>query len=174
MAGEVAFTPTVEDYQEACRAHFMDAVRRPRFRWRWAIILVVFFIIGSGLGALLGPVDQAWIMGLAYLVLGIILIPIMLGVTLLLLPRKAARLFRQNRLQALEHRFTWNNEGAAYQTDKAYTRIEWGDYHRTCEGRRTFLLFVNDQLYQFVPKRVLTAAQIEEFRALLVIGTARD
>jgi hypothetical protein len=96
------------------------------------------------------------------------------GLGFLLLPRRARKLFRQQRTLHHEMSFSWSDGGSEWRRGSSVTDTPWADYHRWMETPETFLLYVNDILFHFVPKRALDSVQADDLRATLAAqGPAR-
>jgi len=72
---------------------------------------------------------------------------------------------RRTILRPQEWRLT--DERVQIQTPVGSTEIHWEAYVKYRETRELFLLYLQRNLAQFIPKRVLTAQQIEEVRSLI-------
>lgn len=173
MPGETSFRPDVDDYIGAARVWYMHALQARRFAVRASIMLALVTVGGA-----LIVWDEPDLMYRALFVLGMTggfigLITILMLISYALLPRRATRLFHQQRILARDFAFRWNDVDTVSSSTSGTSTIPWGDYHDWAEGRATFLFFFNDQLYQFVPKRVLTPEQLIDLRTSAQAGIVR-
>ncbi len=159
MAGEVTYQPTKTDYVAAHRDWFTRLIRsRARSTLASAALsaaatlAVLRFLAGDrlpvvllvfGAGLLVGPAVLFFWWGLIYA----------------LLPRRAGRLFDQHRSLRKEVSYGWSDEGLSYRGANGSGRIAWEDLHRWAAGRYSFLFYLNDNLFHFVPRRVLSDAE---------------
>jgi len=164
MTGSVTFTPTETDYVGAMRANFVLAMRRRRTLRVIAITLLVFAAIGAGVGLIDG--SPAWYAagGLVY---GAILFALIYLTSYLLLPRRAARLFRQQRSIHQSFEYRWSDACLEWSSAQGTGRFLWSDLHGWRETRAVTLIYMNDTLFQFLPQRALGADGAADLRATL-------
>lgn len=91
---------------------------------------------------------------------------VVLAITYLLIPRRAGRLFRQQRTLAHDFTLAWDSTGLHQAWDGGTNHTPWQDYHDWFEDARIIAFGLNEQLYHFAPKRALTAAQADGLRTL--------
>ena len=84
---------------------------------------------------------------------------------LVITPFTARRTFRLQR--NLHDRFgvTWDAAGMSTETPRGRSTMAWGDYVRWRENGSVVLLYHSDNLFQFLPKRVLDVVQVDDMRA---------
>lgn len=170
MSGEVGFAPEERDYIDAARANFSVAIRRPRFLRGWAIFTLIAALFGLGLGWVLGLSNDSWSMAAGYGALAFVLLPLLSGISLLLLPRRVRRLFQQQHRLNRHNVFTWNDREVSLRSDIGAQTLDWNGYYAWSENTAMFLFYLNEQLYQFLPKRVLTDDQITDLRRCIQAG----
>ena len=168
MTGSVTFTPSEADYVDAIRANFLCAMRRRRTLRPIVIIALVFAAIGAGLG-LIDRSSPAWtavyaLGGLAY---GAVLFALIYLTSYLLLPRRAGRLFRQQRSIQQSFEYRWSDAGLEWSSVQGNGRFPWNDLHGWRETKPTILIYMNDTLFQFLPQRVFTPEAADDLRATL-------
>lgn len=101
------------------------------------------------------------------MVLGfLLLMTALMGLSYLLQPFSARRLFRQQRTLDREFIVSWDDAGVSYVTDSANSHTPWHEYYGWYDGADVLLLMLNDRLFQFLPHRVLTAEQLMDLRTL--------
>lgn len=166
MMVEVAFTPTPEDYIAVQRTMFARQMRSRRVMIRMAllvvaaIVVVVIVVVPAGMDAALGAAAG----GLGG---GLIGIALLAAITWWLLPRRSRRLFAQQRTLHHEHRTTFDAEGMRQVSERADVRIPWSDFPYWHLGRDVMLLYSNDYLAYFVPRRAFAGDQLEAAIALI-------
>ena len=85
----------------------------------------------------------------------------------MVVPFHAKRHFRQAAALRDEIAVTWDDEGVSLSGAHGNSRLAWGEFHRWAENDRLVLLFQSQMLYNIVPKRVLTAEQVDDLRSKL-------
>lgn len=169
MAGEVTFTPSETDYVAALALNFRHQVRSRALLRPMAIVigvavlvLIVVAIVVDG-----DPLGTAAV-ALGGVAGGIGAVLIVIAINRLLLPRTARRLFRQQKSLHREHVFVWDDVGTQWRSSVGDVRLGWGDYHRWIDGKDTILLFLNDQLFHFLPARVFDPVRFANLRATII------
>jgi hypothetical protein len=82
-------------------------------------------------------------------------------------PRSVRRaLARDKHLQG-EMIVSWGAEAIQIQTEYGQTRWPWGDFARWQESKGGLLLWQGSQVYNYLPKRVLSDDQLADLRAHL-------
>ncbi len=105
------------------------------------LVCVVTFFASAGIGTLTG-----WL------------------VMMLLLPFKSRRTFRMQRSLHGDIEIGWNTEGLKASTGMGQSIMKWTDYVRWRENAAVILLYHSDNLFQFIPKRVLSPQQDTSLR----------
>lgn len=168
MAGSVIFTPEAEDQVAVARGSFLRSLRRRRFHVR----LLVAFLFAAGVGVATEWVAGEPVAGLYVLpMIGVMAIwlPTILGVIYLLIPRRARRLFRQQKSMAGEAVFSWTGIGIDLQVRHGTSSLRWNDYHEWWQSKDVVAFGLNERLFHYVAKRTLTADQLAD-----LLATARD
>ncbi|QEN84769.1 YcxB family protein [Labrys sp. KNU-23] len=77
--------------------------------------------------------------------------------------------------KTLQHEMTvsWSEEGFRSTAQQGDWNIPWGDYLKWAEDREVFLLYQGPRLFNMLPKRVLTTAQINDFSQLVAANIKR-
>lgn len=168
MAGEISFSATAADFVTASRANYFRQLLSPRFLGRLILILIIALLLMTGLFRLMG---EGWrdslVDGFYSALIAVAGIFLFIGLTFLLLPRRVRRLFRQSKSQHGEVRVQWSDNGCIWHRAGGAQSYAWNDYHRWFFGRGCYLFHLNDQLYQFVPRHLLTATQDTDLRETL-------
>ncbi|SEJ05515.1 YcxB-like protein [Sphingobium sp. AP50] len=168
MAEQISFEPTAADFVTAARANYLRQLRSRRFFIRLVIAYAMAFLTMAALLFFLGEaMGDALAQGLYMGAIALSGVLLFLGLTLILLPRRVARLFRQSRSQQVEMLVRWSDEACFWQSANGQQRNEWSSYHRWSAASGCYLLYLNDKLYQFVPRRSLTVDQDRDLRDTL-------
>jgi hypothetical protein len=157
---EVSYTIVWEDVLAANRLRLRPTRRR---RLVWAAVA----LIGVGEIALGLSDPNGWNVPLIGLGLFSCLAYAMWWLLLdrWLLPRLSRRYYRQAAVLHEPIIVTWSAEGLATRSPMVTTSLPWAAYIGRSEDEATLLFFQTDMLYQFIPKRVLDAGQLQRLRA---------
>lgn len=169
MPGKIDFVPGEADYVSAMRANYRGQLASAKAWLRMLLpLLIGTALLIAALAAFGGQPELALVSGLVGLAAGGTLLILRLGICYLLIGRSARKLFGQQSslhgTQALEWddaRLLWR--GPDFAMDKP-----WGNFHRWHETGAEFLLYANDQMLQFIPRRSLDDAQAADLRKTLV------
>jgi hypothetical protein len=169
MPGKIKFQPNEADYVSASRANCRCQLRAFAV-WRRLLILAasVGALVAIVIWVLSGDVVEALVTGAFGAACGFLAAPVGIGINYLLLPRRAGRLFHQQRPLHGEQMLTWDETRLDWQGPGFTMDTRWGDYYRWHESRSEFLLFLNEQMPQFIPCRALDPDQVADLRATLV------
>ena len=167
MTGSVTFTPSETDYVGAIRANFVFAMRRRRTLRPIAITALVFAAIGAGVGLTDG--SPAWVAVYAFagLLYGAVLFGLIYLTSYLLLPRRAGRLFRQQRSIQQSFEYRWSDAGLEWSSAQGAGRFPWSDLHGWRETKPAMLIYMNDTLFQFLPRHAFTHEAADDLRATM-------
>ena len=166
MAGEVTYQPTEADYVAAHRDWFLRVIGSRRGLSTIASAAGGAAVTIAVIGLLAGDPLPAILIGIgAGLFLGPVAILLCWGLAYLRLPSRAGRLFHQHRALRKEVSYGWSDAGLTYRGANGSGRIAWEDLHRWIEGRSTFLFYVTDNLFHFVPLRSLSDAEAQDLRS---------
>jgi hypothetical protein len=168
MSGRISFTPGAEDSSAACRTNFLAAWRRPAALKRFAIVIGVFAVLGASFGwfneqDMIAALIVAW--GAA--LYAVVLLLLIMGITFLLLPRRTRKLFAQQRSIQRRFDYGWSDEGLEASSDLGSVRRGWREFHGWRRGPSAFLIYHNDQLFEFLPLRAMTGEEAEDLHATL-------
>ncbi len=167
MAGEISFTPSEKDYADANREWYLAFWARPK-SWAFAVLFVLLLAgLGASTSYIDGKTDEIVPMAIAFALLALVLILLIyLAVYFVALPRRARRLYRQHKALQQTWTFRWSDSGISMESPAGLTGYPWGDFHRWRDGRRSLLLFLNDQLFFYLPRRLLDDSSVEEIGSL--------
>lgn len=150
MAGEIGFTPSERDYVDANKDWFRASLRTPRATRRRFQLLALTGGLGGAVGFLEGGLRQVPISaGLAASIFFTFIAIVLLG-TYFLLPRRAGRLYRQQKSLQQQFRYSWDEDGIALRTSTSEGRYAWSQFYSWTDGRTAVLLFHNEQLFYFL------------------------
>ena len=126
---------------------------------------VAFVLLGVFILVVLPDASWYWIGAIfSGALAGGILMP--LAVVRWYIPRLGRRIIRQQRGLHREIVMEWDSEELRGSSDKGHSRTAFAEYTRFAENRDIILLYHSDTLFEFVPKRVLDIAQIENLRMI--------
>ena len=171
MAGRAAFTLSAEDFVAMQRAVYLRQLRTRRFVVRLVLAAAAVWLAGAGVFHLLGePQAEAFRLGLFILLGGAVGVTILIGGTYLLIPRRARRLFAQQRMLHYPMEVAWDAQGIGWRTPHGETRIPWSDYLAWQRTPTLFLLYASDLLLYTVPVRALDEAGAADIAAAAAAG----
>ena len=153
----VAFTPTLEDALAAQRL----AARSLWWRYGFAAAAcgVTAAIVMEVSGALPAILVAAFAIGTATAYVAMLALAWRFW-----FPRRVARHYRQQASLRQAYSVSWDDAGLLAETAQSRTLVRWPDYVRRREDAATVLLYQSDLLFQFLPKRAFTAAQMVSLR----------
>ncbi|KQM14601.1 hypothetical protein ASE73_10640 [Sphingomonas sp. Leaf24] len=165
---EVTFTPVAEDYVAVQKAMFARQLRSRRFFGRTALLLGVV-VLGIFLLLLTtgDPPLVALVIAVGGAASGAVGLAACIGVNRLLLPRRSRRLFVQQKTLHHEHRTIFDATGFRQQSVRADIALPWGELLHWHLGREVLLLYGNDLLAYFIPRRAFDAGQLAQVEAIL-------
>ncbi|QGP79516.1 YcxB family protein [Sphingobium sp. CAP-1] len=169
MAGQISFCATATDFVTASRANYLRQLRSRRFLGRLALTSAVAALVMTGLLVLLGDGWADSLVDGAFMALmAVAAILLFVGLTLLLLPRRVRRLFHQSKSQHGEIQVEWSDDACIWKKAGGTQRHIWSDYHRWLAAPGCYIFYLNEQLYQFVPRHLLTVEQDANLRDTLM------
>lgn len=154
-------TYTADDLIAAQRLHL-----RPRPVLRVVGIVLLALACVAAVAMFVGPVaaDTPSVVKWALLA-SIAYFPILFAV---LIPYRARRSFRQRKDLQRETSFAASEDGIHLQGENMQGTKPWSDYLKWKEGKRTFLVYLSDNMFHVVPKRFFDPeSEVAGFRALL-------
>lgn len=81
----------------------------------------------------------------------------------LLLPRRARRLFAQQKNLQRPLTFHWDDSGLAWSSENGSGKTAWSDYLKRRQNDRVVLLYHSDAMFQMLPRRAFT--RLEQWRS---------
>ncbi len=166
---EVTFTPVAEDYVAMQRAVFARAIRSRRFLGRLAGLLA--FALMAGIAVLIvldGDVTMESVEAIGSgIAIGFAFLAIIVGGTWLLIPRRARRLFEQQRSLHHEQHVTLKSDGFRLASVRADSFFPWNELPGWQVSRNILLIFSNDMMAYYIPRRAISDTQVSEAVAIL-------
>lgn len=166
MAGEIRFRPSEDDYAGANRDWFLATLARPKVWIRTGLFMLLLAGLGAFLAHLDGNPDEIAATAVGYALLALALCLLIYLSVFLTLPRRCRRLHRQNKAVQQDWTYRWSEAGLDIETGKGRTFYPWPDFHRWHVGRNAVLLFLNDQLFFYLPRRLIDDAAAEDIASL--------
>lgn len=158
----VSFRYTEDDVVSGNLAFYRSKLQIPATRALWLFLLIW---VGGIVGLVLWIDDTSPIIaGLGGLAAGVIALVLIHRINLWYLRRYGRRNFAQQRSLADTHIFSWNAAGFETRSDRGSQKLDWSDLHRWWEDDRLLMLYLAERLYIAVPKRALSAEQINALR----------
>jgi hypothetical protein len=151
---EVQYQCTVDDYLEAQNAH-----ARSSSAYRVLIVLAFLFIAFGLLQSVFNGLAQgatALAIGIFWSACGFVFRPMWFR-----------RDFRRHPNFAVAQVVTISEEGLDTKCKIAASGTKWSAYTKFRETRNLFMLYMGARLFRVVPKRALSAPQMDELRELL-------
>ena len=157
----IEFTPTQADTAAAHRRHCLDRL----LSWPTvaAVLIVVAIMLGLAFLALPSEHKGLSVLIIPYAALGGLAFP--LAMIRVRVPALARRLHRQRANSHSPISVNWSDAGFAAKTPTASSLTPWAHYFRWREDSHVILLYLTEVLFQFIPKRVLSAEQLASLRA---------
>jgi len=152
---------TADDYAVANQLHVLSHYRRPVT----VVLVILWMAIVAGLIGVLGSWAEA-VRTLPYiLVLAVVgFAALMLMNYYVVAPMSARRIFPKQKTLHAPLTFSWSEAGLKTENLSGTWEIAWSDYLRFRENASVMLFYQAPRLFQMLPKRVLTAEQINDLR----------
>lgn len=162
----VNFTPCESDLVEANKLWFRSEL------WRRGNLL--FYLAGAFVFALIAShfaSDAGFDPGVPAAALGIVTwvvaVALIQGYYRLRLPRRAREQFAQRKSLHDAVQLSWSEDGIIMEAASGHSRHGWDEFGTWSESAEIFILFFEDRLFTFVPKRVLSTSDIDGLRSRL-------
>ena len=154
------------DAVAAYRLYWRIVMRRRRMHILLPLMIIVVSLLygtGYGTGTIQTIATVAAVAGIA-----VALITLMfLIVQLILVPRRARRSFRQNYMLREDMLLTVDDEALHSVQASAKGQRPWRTFLAWAENGSVLLLLSTDQLFFFIPRRVLSAEDLDGIRSKL-------
>jgi len=171
MSGQVTFAPSQADYVAATRGHYFALVGSRRWLTKAVILLFLLVAVATALLALIDG-RIGWF-PVIMLPVAMLTLAACIGFNLLWFPRKMRRLFAQQPLYGKEMESAWSDHEFSNRSPLGTTVVQWGQFVRWKETSKSFLFYLSDASYLFVPKRALDNDQVLDLRRCAEAGVAR-
>lgn len=166
MNRQASFNLTELDLRRANRLNALASLREPKtlraLALLWGVSLLPaagFFLTTTGATAELR--DGMLLFALAVTA---VIAFVAVGVPLLVGPSVIRRRFREEKLLRQPVSVSWDEQVFEAEQPGVQNRLAWRDYLRFREDEHVFLLMLSSANFQILPKRALSAAQIEDLR----------
>jgi hypothetical protein len=155
---EIRYRPEFIDVLQAYR---LSTARRRRraVLINGAIVLLIDAVFFFGV-----PELPVWLRAavVAGSIAGGIIVPNLLGAWLF--PRRIRRIYRQQRTLHLDYVVRWDADAMVAASENGHNVTPWRDVLRWREDAHTVLVYHSDLLFQFIPKRAASEAQLASLR----------
>jgi hypothetical protein len=173
MEGEVSFTLSETDYADGIRDSYVARIFTTGTGVRLAVVLLFCAMVGALTAWLDGDMDSLGFSIAGFALLGLVLIAFIYACAFLNLKRRARRLYRQQRSLHQPYTYRWSKAGLDIEAPNMQAFHAWPDFHRWVAARRAILLFLNDQLFFVLPRRVFGEAELEAIESHLSAAGVR-
>ncbi|MEO7691837.1 MAG: YcxB family protein [Sphingomonas sp.] len=171
MSGQVSFAPSQADYVAATRGHYLALIRSRRWLIKITTVLALLVAVATAFVAFIdGEVGS---FPAIMLPLAMLTAATCISLNLLWLPRKIRRLFTQQSLYGAEAESAWSDLEFSNRSPVGTSVLQWGQFIRWREMSKSFLFYLSDASYLFLPKRVLDDDQVLDLRRCAGVGVAR-
>jgi hypothetical protein len=163
ISGQAAFQLSEDDLVAAARLHGWTAMSSKKIIALLVLVLIVVMAVMYSTMTGSGPArpDDIWFL----VAFGVVIAPaIYVAVIYTVLPQSARRAYRQQKSLHETMHAKWSRSGVEWQAASGQSQTPWGHYAKWNEDSRLFLLYQSDQLYQLLPKRVLSEADANTIR----------
>jgi YcxB-like protein len=167
MAGAVEFVISERDYLGAARDAFLVWLRSRAGKRRIGFTTLFWAALGFGFGWMDAGPSTAALLCLLLGVGGLLFQGLVYALCYLRLPRRAGRLYRQHSRLDEPVSIGWGDFGLHFQSPNADVRHSWGDIYQWADGKNALLLYQNEQIYNFVPRRAVDAEAGADLKASL-------
>jgi hypothetical protein len=158
----VTFTLTRDEYVAGGKLSFLALLRRPSLLLvLFAGVVVTMLIVGS-IGNSPKDSNAVWLQyGLVFAaIVGMLALSYFVSV-----PASYRRNYKHHRHLHEPITWSWDSSGFEVRTENSNSHLRWADVFRASENRQFVLIYLTPQLMHILPKRTLTAAQIDELRS---------
>jgi hypothetical protein len=100
-------------------------------------------------------------------ILAVAAISVITGLTYVLVPRRARKLFRQQKSLHAEASIGWSDKGFSYKSELTSSLHPWTHYRQWGENKDVLVMFLTDTQFNLVPKRDIPDGALEELKSLL-------
>ena len=167
MASEVTFTLSEADYSGGIRDSYMARLFTAGTAARLSIGILFCVAVGIGASWLDGRTDSTGSYAAGFALLGATLFALIYALAFLGLKRRSRRLYRQQKMLHQPFTYRWTEEGLEMEAPRMRSFHPWPDFHRWSLSRSAILLFLNDQLFFVLPRRVLSAEDLQAIESSL-------
>jgi hypothetical protein len=166
MSGKTSYEFGYADYLAANRLHWnLGFFGRRGLRMLlmiWAFYCVLALVFG-------GRWDVPSIISAVLTTLAFTLVAAagLIGLNALLLPRRARRIYDQQRSLKGIYETQWDAETVTVSSPSGALRYGWGDFVKWSENADILMLYQSDVMFNAFPKRALTPDALHQFKVAL-------
>lgn len=160
----VTFIISATDYVAANRLHMLQNYRQRGSLIFLGVVFALYVVFLLSPDRFMIPGVPAFVHHLPFLLL-LLFMPL-LGY-FVIAPRAARSAYRQQKTLQKPLMFQWSEAGLRTSGEGGDWTLRWEDYLKWYENDAVFLLYQGPRLFQMIPKRVLTPAQIDDLRACM-------
>lgn len=151
------FQITAEDYAAALRLHAWRYLVSRRLPKLFALIVV----LGSVAAMVVSGFDERYTSMAIGGLIGLAVLPPL--AYFVFIPMRARKVFRQQKTLHMPVTVTWTDEGYTATAGQHGGTIAWTDYYGWSADATMIILMQSDALFQMLPKRVLSPADLTDF-----------
>jgi hypothetical protein len=168
VAGAATFRISEDDHQVALRTVQLRYLRSRRFLIKMAAACAIVIVLLPALAAAGGyDIRTSIVTSLVGVLGGFAGLIVVIAGNLLLLPRRARRVYRQNRRYEQDVTLAWSDDGLSWRSRSGSSQTDWPDIHAWRSTPRVTLIHFSDALFQVVPARALDDAAYRDLVATL-------
>lgn len=79
-------------------------------------------------------------------------------------PRQTRKAYQEQKGFQYPLTLTWSDDGIEVQNQQGRATFPWADLFRWAEDRHIILFYHSSRLFQMLPRRVLSEAQVDDLR----------
>lgn len=165
----VTVASEADDLIHMQRLTILRNLKRPRVILALAAMPIAFAAAFAGfIGAMDGQVQRADLIFLALLALVLYgVIGAIIALRWLLVPRQARRILNESPTARAPVHLAWSNDGLTATSTYGTGTLPWRDLHGWAEDGHVFAIYTTRGVAQTLPKRLLSEAQVDDFRRCL-------
>ncbi|MGK9165235.1 YcxB family protein [Inquilinus limosus] len=169
VSRSVTISATVDDYIKAQRLHLMKQYRKPAVLAAIAMFSIMYILFL--LVILAGPRRSYDAAPYVHVLFTALLASPVVNY-FFISPFISRRNFRRQKTLHRPTTLIWSEAGLETKNETGEWLLPWSDYYKWAENAHMLLLYVGPNLFQFVPKRWLTADQVVDLRRCAAVLSA--
>lgn len=168
MQHSVTFNLRDSEYVGALRLNLIERYKRRRSKMIWlGLVLVYGAILASMLytGPLVAPPDYIHLVFLVGIMMPLVLY-------FFVLPISGRKVFQRSRLLHGAITYEWSTENFIAKTDDTALTVAWKTHTHIVESDALLLLYRGRDVFQIIPKRILSAEQIADIKQRVIAANS--